>query len=997
MAIYPGMNLRGEVRESISLDEDDLSDVEDEVFIRDGKNGYKLAEELNVKRPLMAPRRKLGRQETGSRLKNKPPYRAFCRPCCYVSVALGVLIGLIILVVILVSLYPLPLDRLKDWIVKSRKENSKSQLLPCHNLKVTEVWSTVLPKLTTDSPIRTMDVNGDGIEDALFGFGTGDNSNVLSSDIFCPIFMGVPSPCDGGIVALDGATGGIVWRRWFNDTIFSLHCTADINGDYQNDCLATGMAGTIATVDSKNGSIIWQVNTGRTNIFVANFIPDQNNDSIPEVLSSHSTLSAEKDGHIVLFSGKNGQEIRRIPTVDNAKTFYMPQLLVRDGSDVFVLFGTGTPSASGNLSVLPLNDLVLGKYSNGTRTLFKGESKGVLTQSVLVDITGDNITDIIAAMSNSTVVAIDGKTFEFIWNYTIPGPAADTNISPIPGYFNSDNITDFLVIYQKYDSILNNNYTQTFIIDGRTGKSVYNPIPGSVSTQLGAVTLSMEGHGYDLFVFWTAECTNIEMFKKIGIPKGKLSDFYDECRRQFNTTRILRLNALNQFHQPPGFTIYNSADYAAKEFNNTKSTIRQLREFYRSHPNFQIESTGQNEVDEEYVVDAPIGIRKYGASNFRHKDGRVGIVKDYAAPPIAEDQEATIQNAEYDWPQNQPSNMLNDLDDGLEPEFNNYPMDDNIPYNQKHLLIEEHARKSNGRDPRSKGKNSDFPVTTELNLPLKTDQAQRKKNLSDKRYGIYDYKNVRLARNRLFHDVNNIPTDILKDTFFKNEERRLRKSKFEQRDINAHNDKLKEGEEVQTVIDEERAALQNNSSFNLWDLESEKELQDWESGNYRGKREVNYTYDSVTKITSVGAIVNAFQVSNNSNAMDIIFITYWQPAPLDEEVALTQDIYDCVDYKMSPKAEDQTHSYQKITENEQRALFKEECLAEQGRLKKDFPYFNQLYQLRLGQMTVYRLRIECECFPTNRSDRCVKFLSKNRQSWPSYLGRSGDGVYSNRN
>lgn len=42
MSTYPGMTLRGEVRESVSLDEDDLSDVEDEVFIRDGKRGYKV-------------------------------------------------------------------------------------------------------------------------------------------------------------------------------------------------------------------------------------------------------------------------------------------------------------------------------------------------------------------------------------------------------------------------------------------------------------------------------------------------------------------------------------------------------------------------------------------------------------------------------------------------------------------------------------------------------------------------------------------------------------------------------------------------------------------------------------------------------------------------------------------------------------------------------------------------------------------------------------------
>lgn len=49
MATYPGMSLNGEVRESVSLDEDDLSDVEDEVFIRDGKSGYKVIQ-INIYR-----------------------------------------------------------------------------------------------------------------------------------------------------------------------------------------------------------------------------------------------------------------------------------------------------------------------------------------------------------------------------------------------------------------------------------------------------------------------------------------------------------------------------------------------------------------------------------------------------------------------------------------------------------------------------------------------------------------------------------------------------------------------------------------------------------------------------------------------------------------------------------------------------------------------------------------------------------------------------------
>lgn len=47
-ATYSGMNLKGEIRESISLDEDDLSDVEDEVFIRDGKNGFKVSRQRKI-------------------------------------------------------------------------------------------------------------------------------------------------------------------------------------------------------------------------------------------------------------------------------------------------------------------------------------------------------------------------------------------------------------------------------------------------------------------------------------------------------------------------------------------------------------------------------------------------------------------------------------------------------------------------------------------------------------------------------------------------------------------------------------------------------------------------------------------------------------------------------------------------------------------------------------------------------------------------------------
>lgn len=119
---------------------------------------------------------------------------------------------------------------------------------------------------------------------------SGDNYNILSPDLFCPIFLGVSPPCEGGVIALNGSTGDIVWRYWTNDTIFSLQCTADLNGDGLEDCLAVGDEGTLIAIDSRNGSQLWEQNYSKLDVYVANFIPDQNNDTVADILSSHTSL-----------------------------------------------------------------------------------------------------------------------------------------------------------------------------------------------------------------------------------------------------------------------------------------------------------------------------------------------------------------------------------------------------------------------------------------------------------------------------------------------------------------------------------------------------------------------------------------------------------------------------------------------------------------------------------------------------------------------------------
>lgn len=80
-----------------SFDDDEVSDdVDDEVFIRDGKNGFKLNDDRGAKRPLMAPRRKT-KSSSGnqfhSEVSKQPQCKTFCVPCCYGISALVALFG----------------------------------------------------------------------------------------------------------------------------------------------------------------------------------------------------------------------------------------------------------------------------------------------------------------------------------------------------------------------------------------------------------------------------------------------------------------------------------------------------------------------------------------------------------------------------------------------------------------------------------------------------------------------------------------------------------------------------------------------------------------------------------------------------------------------------------------------------------------------------------------------------------------------------------------
>lgn len=169
-AVYPTLPKLA-VRDN--LDDDDLTDIDDEVFIRDGRNGgLKLDDDGGVKQPLMAPRRKC--KKSCSLENQKIPYNMLLVPVCCGTTALIILLGLIVVCIFTANIFPMPLTILKSWMSHELKDPvNESEVIPCTSLSSKVLWTRSLPKLTPEAPLRSNDVDSDGIEDIIVGFSTG--------------------------------------------------------------------------------------------------------------------------------------------------------------------------------------------------------------------------------------------------------------------------------------------------------------------------------------------------------------------------------------------------------------------------------------------------------------------------------------------------------------------------------------------------------------------------------------------------------------------------------------------------------------------------------------------------------------------------------------------------------------------------------------------------------------------------------------------------------
>lgn len=351
---------------------------------------------------------------------------------------------------LLLTAFPQPLQKIKVWFHKEspfiirdkfnnflyngiETGNDSLEIVPCTRITVQKVWSRVVARVNSESPLRKLDVNGDGVLDVIVGYGI--DEMIDDTHGFIPrctsLKTNLTDVCGGGLLALNGVNGDTLWQKWTSFTIFSLKCTIDINADGQNDCVAAGRGGLILAVNGRDGNILWELkdysdlesySDTSIDLYTINVVRDLNNDGIADVLAVHLEESLRAHGgHIKLISGASGIILKSIPTPYREEMFVPIQVLLdKDGSEQFLLI-TGGQNSAGGIYTLKQESLMKFNNEKDFVPVVRIDSSGFMVPAVLTDINGDAVDDIVVNSFNSTIYAFDGVSKKQLWAYSIPG------------------------------------------------------------------------------------------------------------------------------------------------------------------------------------------------------------------------------------------------------------------------------------------------------------------------------------------------------------------------------------------------------------------------------------------------------------------------------------------------------------------------------------------------------------------------------------------------
>jgi outer membrane protein assembly factor BamB len=389
---------------------------------------------------------------------------------------------------------------INEMPVKNVEEHRKSKLiclvalititvLTSSNLPAQNSWSVKYKGMGTFSSPRVSDLNGDGVLDVIFGAGREEFQ-----------------ACDSAVIAVDGRDGKMLWHVSAKDQIFGSACLKDLNADGIEDVVINGRSAEFMAINGNNGKLIWRFNKKAARkkwyaFYNAQFIRDQNNDGIEDILISnggnvwakpHETKK-RPPGTLIVVSAKDGTLLAMASAPDKCEIYMSVSAIpIPDSNDYKIVFGTGGETVGGHLYVTTLSAVLKGDISDAV-VLDTSPNNGYVAPAVWIDITGDNTEDIVANAVEGKLIAFDGNTYEQLWSVKVPGTEAYSSIAP--GYFTDDATPDLFVSY-AVGAWPNLEWSRQVMVNGATGKTEFVDSLGFYQTST-PVVIDLDGNGRD--------------------------------------------------------------------------------------------------------------------------------------------------------------------------------------------------------------------------------------------------------------------------------------------------------------------------------------------------------------------------------------------------------------------------------------------------------------------------------------------------------------------
>jgi outer membrane protein assembly factor BamB len=403
-----------------------------------------------------------------------------------------------------------------------------------HTNTPSENWMMHFKGIGTGSSPRMADLNNDGVLDVVLGAGGAENQ-----------------PCDTAVIAMDGATGKVLWHVSGRNQVVGSPLFYDVTGDGVPDVFIGGRTAEFIAVNGASGEVLWRffpddynvnpADSGIYNFYNPQLIPDQDGDGKKDLLVSNGgdyTVKAHDPrrpaGKLMVISSGSGEIITEVTVPDGRETYMsVVKVSLRNNNTEDVIFGTGGETIGGNLYRTTLDAILKGDISSAV-VLATGKHKGFIAPPALADLTGDGIYDIIVNAVDGRTMAIDGATDSLLWSVRVP----DTEIysSPAIGYFNEDEVPDVFTNYSIGVWPMIKRSTQR-MLDGKTGKVLSTDTVG-IFSYASPVVADFNTDGFDdvLLSINSLIRLNLYNYNKIHISQLTVFDFHKDVKYQVGDT-----------------------------------------------------------------------------------------------------------------------------------------------------------------------------------------------------------------------------------------------------------------------------------------------------------------------------------------------------------------------------------------------------------------------------------------------------------------------------